>query len=105
MQLLLDRGAKVNVVGGSFHTALHAAAHQGHENIVNMLLEAEADVGIVGGKYGSALDAATLNGHVNVVERLRNAEREREEAIPELVPMDVVCSSPTHSDGGQQIAV
>lgn len=74
---------------GSFHTALHAAAHQGHENIMEMLLEAEADVRIVGGKYGSALDAAILNGHVNVVERLRNAEREREEVIPELVPVHV----------------
>lgn len=67
-------------MGGSFHTALHAVAHQGHEKAVDMLLEAGADVGIAGGKYGSALDAATANGQANVMDRLRKAERVRGDA-------------------------
>lgn len=98
VQLLLDRGADINAVGGKFHTALHAAARKGHENIVKMLLKAEADVGIIGGvgwRYGSALDAATSKGHMHVADRLRKAEKVKEEVIRELVPTDIICSSPT----------
>ncbi|OBT83090.1 hypothetical protein VE02_08603 [Pseudogymnoascus sp. 03VT05] len=77
VQLLLE-SAKVNAVGGRYDTALHAAAHQGYEDIVEILLMAGADAVIVGEKYGSALDAAVLYGRTNVAERLRKAEREKE---------------------------
>ena len=61
--LLLDRGADVNIVGGSFYgTALAAAAFNGHHAIVSLLLDRGADANMEGGRYGTALAAAAFTG-------------------------------------------
>ena len=43
VQLLLDRGANVNAVGGHRGTALRAASCYGEEDVVKVLLERGAD--------------------------------------------------------------
>ena len=60
VRLLLDEGADINIVGGTFGTALAAAAHGGWLDMVSLLLDRGADVNIVGGEYGTALAAAAL---------------------------------------------
>lgn len=55
VELLLEHGADINMVGSKYGTALCTAAYHGSEAIVNILLEHGADVDIVGGKYRTAL--------------------------------------------------
>ncbi|KAF8421769.1 ankyrin repeat-containing domain protein [Tirmania nivea] len=62
VSLLLDRGADVNGVGGSFGgycgTALAAASCKGYREILSRLLEYPGtDVNAIGGQYGTALGA------------------------------------------------
>jgi hypothetical protein len=60
--MLLEKGAKVNALGGFFENALQAAVVAGtwdSEAIVLTLLERGADMNVQGGYYGCALDAAT----------------------------------------------
>ena len=73
VQLLLDRGADVNIVGGQHGTALIAAAARGYGNMVQLLLKAGADVNMVGGEYGTALIAAAARGYGNMVQLLLKA--------------------------------
>jgi ankyrin repeat protein len=68
--LLLDRGADVNANGGSYSTALQAAAIRGHDQIVQLLLDRGADVNANGGSYGTALQAAANRGHDQIVQLL-----------------------------------
>ena len=69
MQLLLEKGADVNMLGGKFGTALQAAAYH-HRPYVEMLLKHGADPTLKGGKYGSAIGAAKAKGFNRVVELL-----------------------------------
>ena len=39
VQMLLDKGAKVNAQGGDYNNALQAALYEGHEKVVHMLLD------------------------------------------------------------------
>ncbi|KAK7213864.1 hypothetical protein V2G26_021042 [Clonostachys chloroleuca] len=70
VQLLLDRGADVNVSGGFFGNALQAAARGGYSSIVDLLLVRGADINAPCGFYGSALQAAARGGHMISVEDL-----------------------------------
>ncbi|KAF8430347.1 hypothetical protein EV426DRAFT_581116 [Tirmania nivea] len=65
--LLLDRGADVNTVGGTYGTALGVAAYIENERIVTLLLGRGADVNTVGGTYGTALGAAAYQGNERIV--------------------------------------
>jgi ankyrin repeat protein len=47
--------ADVNLVGGSYGSALATASFWGKAEIIHLLLENDADVNLVCGKYGSAL--------------------------------------------------
>ncbi|KAK7052771.1 ANK-REP-region domain-containing protein [Favolaschia claudopus] len=73
VQLLLDAGAAVNIVGGTYGTALQAAAYRESEAIVKMLLDAEADLNIVSGDYGTALQAAAYGNTEPIVKMLLEA--------------------------------
>ncbi|KAF8417576.1 hypothetical protein EV426DRAFT_699665 [Tirmania nivea] len=67
-QLLLDRGADVNLTGGHYNgTALGVAALSGSQEIVTLLLDRGADVNLTGGDYGTALGAAAYRGRLEIV--------------------------------------
>jgi ankyrin repeat protein len=70
LQMLLDRGADVNVEGGHYGSALQAASAGGHNKVVQMLLDRGADVNVHGDYYRSALQAASAGGHEKVVQML-----------------------------------
>ena len=73
VELLLDKGADVNVEeGGGYSNALSAASAGGHREVVKLLLDKGADVNKEGGGsfYGNALSAASAGGHREVVELL-----------------------------------
>lgn len=67
---LLDKGAKVDAVGGRYGTALQAASAQGDREIVQLLLNKGAKVDAEGGAYGSALQAASARGDREIVQLL-----------------------------------
>ncbi|KAL7931996.1 ankyrin repeat-containing domain protein [Trichoderma chlorosporum] len=60
----------VNQRGGSFGSALQAAAWTGKTESVRMLLSKGADANALGGKCGSPLNAAVFRGNWDVVEVL-----------------------------------
>jgi ankyrin repeat protein len=75
LQLLIERGADVNVRSGFFGTALQAAASQGHTDAVNVLLENGADPNIAAaGHYGSALAAAVALNFGDILQTLLDKE-------------------------------
>jgi len=71
VQLLLQKGADVNITGGGdYGAAVIVAAYHGHKGMVQLLLENGADPNIVGGKYGTALIAAARSEHKEIVQLL-----------------------------------
>lgn len=71
VELLLQKGADINVQGGRYGNALQAASYQGHQGIVQLLLERGADVNAWGGWYGNAQEITIvqlplLKIHTNV---------------------------------------
>jgi hypothetical protein len=70
VQLLLEKGADVNTVGGEYGTALGVAAYWGYEPIVQLLLEKGTDVNTVGGNFGTALGAAAYGSEPAIVQLL-----------------------------------
>ncbi|KAJ3884830.1 ankyrin repeat-containing domain protein [Lentinula edodes] len=60
----------INMTGGKYGNALHAASFSGHKATVKLLLERGADVNVQGGKYGNALQAASHAGDEAVVKLL-----------------------------------
>lgn len=63
----------VNAQGGTFGTALQAAAYSGQTLSVRMLLDRKASVNARGGKYHSALNGAIISGRWNIVKILLDA--------------------------------
>jgi ankyrin repeat protein/DNA polymerase III delta prime subunit len=70
VDLLLQRGAKVNSTGSYYGTALQAAAYFGRTELVRSLLAAGAKPNILQGRHGSALRAAVVGGHAATVKLL-----------------------------------
>ncbi len=61
MELLIGRGANVNVAGRDGGTALHAAAFLGHEKAVEVLVRNGAKINAVNNDGSSPLDVAILD--------------------------------------------
>ena len=74
-QLLLDKGAEINVIPGGFDyagTGLHYAALNGHRSTVEFLLEHGADRNVKDTKVGStAAGWAEYGGHPDLLDLLR----------------------------------
>jgi ankyrin repeat protein len=71
VEMLLDNGADVNHVGGTWGTALQVASEAGFESTVLLLLSRGADPNVpVCGFHGTALQAAAYRGFRNIVEIL-----------------------------------
>ena len=81
VKMLLENGAKVNVEGGRFGYALHAALFRGAEVIVKLLLENGAEVNGEG-KYGNALQAS-CKGYDAIMKLLLEIVGEIDEGITE----------------------
>lgn len=62
-ELLIEKGADINVVVQDGMTVLHWAADKGFEKLVAMLIEKGANVNAVNENGNSALILATLNGN------------------------------------------
>ncbi|KAH9895538.1 ankyrin repeat-containing domain protein, partial [Xylariomycetidae sp. FL2044] len=69
VELLLDSGVDVNVVGSYYGTALQAAANFGHVMLVQWLLDVGADPNIHGHRQ-TALQAAVAQNHTEVTKLL-----------------------------------
>ena len=67
VELLLQRGMDVNILGSYYGTALQAASRIGNIRIVERLLNSGADVNVLHGFYGTALRAAVIGGHEDLV--------------------------------------
>jgi ankyrin repeat protein len=62
-RLLLDRGAKVNTVGGFLKTSpLHGAAWNGHLPVIKLLVERGANIGLKDSYGRTAAALARSNG-------------------------------------------
>jgi hypothetical protein len=72
-QMLLDAGADANASSGYYGNALQCAAHQGHDQVLEVLLAGGAIVNQKGGYHGNALQAAACGGHESVVLSLLRA--------------------------------
>lgn len=70
VELLLEKGADVNVKRGEFGPALAAAAFKGHKEIAELLLQNGANPNIIAGFYETALHAAVFGGSEEIVELL-----------------------------------
>ncbi|XXH01493.1 hypothetical protein Hte_007853 [Hypoxylon texense] len=62
--------ARVDAIGGLYHTPLQAAAFGGFEEVVTYLLDTEADPKQTGGVFGHTLTAAAYSGLTSCITRL-----------------------------------
>ena len=61
LKLLLERGADVNLQGGTYQCALQAACgRQGNHECVQALLDHGANLHLDGGLYGSVMQVRTI---------------------------------------------
>ena len=82
-ELLLERGAKLDLVAGYYGSMLQAACLKGHAELVEYLLyEAKFDPNSQGGYHGNSLQAACAMGHLEIVQILLGADSE----VCELAP-------------------
>ena len=70
VNLLLDRGAKINAATQDGWTALHFACLRGDEGLVQLLLDRGADVSMTTAAGVSALSIAMSEGDREIVELL-----------------------------------
>ncbi|KAJ6574368.1 ankyrin repeat-containing domain protein, partial [Mycena capillaripes] len=60
----------VNLPGGEYGSALHAASYEGEGDIVQLLIDNGADVNLEAGELGTALQGASCSGHAGIVRLL-----------------------------------
>jgi len=70
VNLLLDRGAKINAATQDGWTALHFACLRGNEGLVQLLLDRGADVSMTTMTGVSALSIATSEGDRDIIQLL-----------------------------------
>lgn len=70
VSLLIQRGDRLDEVGGYCGSPLHAAAFNGHVGSVHLLMEHGADVNLTAGYFGSVLQIASYGGHAEIIHLL-----------------------------------
>ena len=84
VDLLIDHGAKLDLVAGYYGSMLQAACLKGHAQLVEYLLdEANLDPNSQGGYHGNSLQAACAFGHLEIVEILLESKKPE---VCELAP-------------------
>ena len=84
VDLLIDHGAKLDLMAGYYGSMLQAACLKGHAELVRYLLdEAHLDPNSQGGYHGNSLQAACRMGHLEIVEVLLESKKPE---ICELAP-------------------
>ncbi|KAL1022513.1 hypothetical protein UPYG_G00028690 [Umbra pygmaea] len=76
IELLLDRGAQLDISDSEGRTPLHRAAHRGHKNVARALIKAGAPIYNLDKQSNTALHLATINGHLSIVRSLLEEERQ-----------------------------
>lgn len=59
VKILLNKGANPNARCGFYETALIAAIHEGHKDVIELLMSHGAEVEVVGSSFESSLDYAS----------------------------------------------
>jgi ankyrin repeat protein len=78
IEILLDRGARIEAKDKDGRTALHLTASNGHEATARLLLERGAEIESTENDGQTALHLAARNGHVDTVRLLLDREAEIE---------------------------
>jgi ankyrin repeat protein len=76
VEILLERGAMVDIMKSGKETPLYLASEKGHTEVVRMLLEKGANVNIESSHHGTPLYPASENGHAEVVKLLLSKDKE-----------------------------
>ncbi|KAM7388513.1 hypothetical protein PAMP_024683 [Pampus punctatissimus] len=77
IELLLRRGARLDLQDNNGHTALHRAASRGHNEIVSALIKAGTPIYSLDLQSKTPIHLALENGHLNSVNVLANEEAEQ----------------------------
>lgn len=72
VNMLITKGADMDVEGGEYFTVIQAAAARGNAEVVQQLINRGAAVNKTGGPYGCALIAALQNNHLDIARQLLN---------------------------------
>lgn len=70
VEMLINKGARINQTNMGDDTALHLACAHGHRDVVNMLLRAKADINAVNEHGNTPLHYACFWGYQNIAEDL-----------------------------------
>lgn len=70
VELLCNKGAKLNLIDNDGWTALIRASRFDYPDVVNVLCKSGADINMASDRGMSALMLAALNGHIDVVKTL-----------------------------------
>tara|TARA_B100001248_G_scaffold262270_1_gene257124 strand:+ start:7865 stop:8851 length:987 start_codon:yes stop_codon:yes gene_type:complete len=73
VQMLINKGVRLNDKNANGYTALHLAVRKGHQEIVEMLLQAGANPNVKDKKGRTALMDASLRGNVEITRLLLQA--------------------------------
>lgn len=88
VEVLIEKGAKVNLHDKSGTTALYVASRNGHEEVMDLLLRKGADVNLCNVDGHSPLYAASFNGSKSCVDNLlikgANVNHIEKDAFPPL---------------------
>ncbi|EMD36626.1 hypothetical protein CERSUDRAFT_95914 [Gelatoporia subvermispora B] len=79
-----ENGAKINIQGGVYGSALGTESFEGHLEIARLLIELGADVNSLAEEYGTAVHMAAYKGESEVVERANVVMGENKETAPVL---------------------
>ena len=104
VKVLLDAGAKVNVVQDTGATPLFIAAHEGNERCVALLLAAKAAFTIVANDGHTAMSVAEAKGRTKVVALLEGAGARRTKEPAAKKPSPAKKSSPAKKPAAKTIA-
>jgi len=91
---MLSNSADPNIMTQTGSTALHIAAHYGHEKIVQMLVKSGAKLGLKNAKGKMPVEVAANYGYKKIVEYLSKKQGIRAPSLKKKVPKFKASSKP-----------